>query len=164
MGNSDTHGGTGVEGVEGQGVEEQGHGRDRRSVLRAGVIGAAWAVPAVTMIGVSPASADNPSGPPVVTEPPTVEPTETPVDKPTVEPTNVVSTPPVESVPPPVGTQAAPVRAVAAAQAPAAAPQSLAFTGADTGVAAAVAAGLVLGGTALSVASRKGKEQGAHTD
>lgn len=135
--------------------DDLGQGRDRRSVLRAGVIGAAWVVPAVTMIGVSPAHADNPSGPPPTTEPPTVPPT-VPTS---VEPTSEESTPPpvVEKTPPPpAGTQAAPVRNAAA-------PQSLAFTGADNGVAAAVAAGLVIGGTALTVASRKGKEPGKHS-
>lgn len=150
---------TGAESIE-EGVVQ---GRDRRSVLRAGAIGAAWVVPAVTMIGVSPAHADNPSGPPVVTEPPTVEPTKKPSVEPSVESTSETSTSPavVRTTPPPAGTQAAPVRA-AAFSTQASAPQSLAFTGVETGVAAAVAAGLVIGGTALTVASRQGKEPGEH--
>jgi hypothetical protein len=133
---------------------EQTSGVSRRRVLRATAIGAAWAVPTVGVLGVGAAHADTPSGTP--TTPPTV---------PTVEPTITPSQPTVsESTPPgnlPERTnrppQAAPVR-----EAPAGQEQALAFTGSETTTAATVAAGLVLGGAALTLASKR-KPEGKHT-
>jgi hypothetical protein len=146
-------------------------GVSRRRVLRATAIGAAWAVPTVGILGVGTAHADTPSGTPPTTAPPTVEPTVEPsqppttTDEPTTPDTTTTTTGavlPEQTAGSPRAPQAAPVRAAA----PAAQGESLAFTGSETTTAATVAAGLVLGGAALTIASRTrsdGEGKGKHT-
>lgn len=122
-----------------------GVGVSRRQALRAGayVAGAAWVVPAVTVIGAGPASADSPSG----STPPPVKPPEKP-EKP------VTPQPPDE--PEVLGNSYENPPAVAPVVAAQEQQRSvLAFTGADVTRPAAVAAGLVAGGAALRVASRR---------
>lgn len=103
-------------------MEAKGSGISRRQALRAGayVAGAAWVVPAVTVIGAGPASADSPSG-------------QAPPQQPQVK-----------------GEQYERGVPTTAEQ-----PSSLAYTGANVGGAAMVGAGLVAGGAALAVASRR---------
>lgn len=127
-----------------------GVGVSRRQALRAGayVAGAAWVVPAVTVIGAGPASADSPSG---ITPPP-VKPPEKP-EKP------VTPQPPDE--PEVLGNSYENPEVAPAVAAQEQQRSVLAFTGADVTRPAAVAAGLVAGGAALRVASRRRPAAGA---
>jgi hypothetical protein len=131
-------------------LNAESKGTTRRAALRTGAVvaGAAWSVPVLTAIGVSPAHADTPSG---------VQPgggTKTPPTTPKPTPSTPGVTPPApeEEV---LGSR----RVQAAAPAVKAQAAELPRTGVEAGPAVATAAALIAGGAAIVKATSKRTEE-----